>query len=107
MKMKKTERAIEAVENAISKIIEKIDNINTPETGPESKKQLHNFLSTLILMKQKLEGNNQIDENQIYNMGHIIVDSWTHANSLGVIIIKAEQEYNKVVHNENNNMIDN
>ncbi len=98
--MHKTERAVEAIENAITRIIERIDNPNTPETGPESKKQLHNFLSVLNLMKQKLAGDGPIDENQIYNMGHIIIDSWPYTNSLGEAILKAEQEYNKINYNE-------
>ena len=70
--MHKTKRAIEAIENAIIRITERIDNPNTPETGPESKKQL------------------------IYNMGRIIIDSWPYTNSLGEAILKAEQEYNKI-----------
>jgi hypothetical protein len=99
--MNKTERAIEAIENAIAKIIEKIDNPNTPEMGPESKNQLFNFLSILNLMKRKLAGDDQIDDNKIYNMGHIIIDSWPLADSLGATIIQAEQGYKKVIFSKN------
>ena len=95
--MNKIARAMEMIERAISIVSEKIENAYISESGPVSKKQLSDFLSVLILMKRKLAGDNRVDESKIYDMGHIIIDSWPSPNSLGETIIKAEQAYSKAV----------
>ena len=99
--MSNIERAQQAIRDAVRAIDEVLPTIPAAESGPMSHKQLLQFRERLKKMLHALEKVESLAQlPYIGGMGQTIVDSWPLDSPLGEAIIKAEQEYQKLLAKE-------
>lgn len=90
---RKRERALEAVEQAMSALNEEMARHERGEGRVGNIHQLRGVREQLEVMHRQLSGNLPPREHRVWGAGRMIVDEWPLNSELGNLVLRAEQAY--------------